>query len=410
MAVATSRVEEIAARYELLKAHLNERQRRLWAGAEAKSIGHGGVHAVSSATGMSINTVRSGREELETPDPERPPALEQQRRAGAGRPTAPEAQPGLVEALDQLVEPVTRGEPTSPLRWTSKSTSKLAQELTQAGHPVSPNTVGRLLKEAGYSLQSTQKRLEGQTHPDRDAQFAYIAQTSATYLEAGWPVLSVDTKNKELVGNFKAKGVEWQPTGQPVPVQAYDFPSLAEGKAVPYGIYDIFHNEGWVSVGISADTASFAVQTLRTWYERMGQERFGRSPRLMLTADSGGSNSARSRLWKLQLQHFADETGMEITVLHYPPGTSKWNKIEHRMFNHITLNWRGRPLTSFEVIVQCIAATTTSKGLRIQAALDQTIYEKGIKVTDAQMKQLHIERHQFHGDWNYTIKPKNTST
>lgn len=410
MAVATSRVEEIAARYELLKAHLNERQRRLWAGAEAKSIGHGGVHAVSSATGMSINTVRSGREELETPDPERPPALEQQRRAGAGRPAAPEAQPGLIEALDRLVEPVTRGEPTSPLRWTSKSTAKLAQELTQAGHPVSPNTVGRLLKEAGYSLQSTQKRLEGQTHPDRDAQFAYIAQTSATYLEAGCPVLSVDTKNKELVGNFKAKGVEWQPTGQPVPVHAYDFPSLAEGKAVPYGIYDIFHNEGWVSVGISADTASFAVQTLRTWYERMGQERFGRSPRLMLTADSGGSNSARSRLWKLQLQHFADETGMEITVLHYPPGTSKWNKIEHRMFNHITLNWRGRPLTSFEVIVQCIAATTTSKGLRIQAALDQTIYEKGIKVTDAQMKQLHIERHQFHGDWNYTIKPRNASS
>lgn len=409
MAVAAARVEEIATRYEFLKAHLTERQRRLWAGAEAKSVGHGGVHAVSSATGMSINTVRAGREELSAPDPQMPPGFERQRRAGAGRPPVTQTQPELTEALDQLVEPVTRGEPTSPLRWTSKSTTKLAEELTKAGHPVSPNTVGSLLKEAGYSLQSTKKRFEGKTHPDRDAQFYYIAKTSAAYLAAGLPVLSVDTKNKELVGNFKAKGVEWQPKGQPVEVNAYDFPSLAQGKAVPYGVYDVLNNEGWVSVGISADTAQFAVQTVRTWHERMGQERFGAIDKLILTADSGGSNSARSRLWKLQLQKFADETGIEVTVLHYPPGTSKWNKIEHRMFSHITLNWRARPLTSFEVIVQCIAATTTSKGLRIEAALDENVYEKGTKVTDAQMKELNLHRHLFHGDWNYTIKPRNPS-
>lgn len=407
MAVAQAIIDGIAERYAELGQHLTERQRRLWAGCEAKVIGHGGLRAVSRATGMSTNTVKAGILELVGQSGSLDlPASGRQRRPGGGRPRAEDKDPGLVDALDSLVEPVTRGEPTSPLRWSAKSASALARELTANGHPVGVDVVCRLLKEQGYSLQSNRKRHEGKQHPDRDAQFYYINNTCRAHLEAGLPVVSVDTKAKELVGNFANNGREWQPKGQPVEVEAYDFPSKAVGKAVPYGVYDIVNNEGWVSVGINKDTAQLAVNTLDQWWRRMGQERFEGAAHLLVTCDNGGSNSSRARLWKTEVQRFANETGLWVTVLHYPPGTSKWNKIEHRMFNHITMNWRGRPLVSFEVVVNCIASTSTSTGLKIEAALDETLYKTGIKVSDKEMNLLNINRHRFHGDWNYTIKPQ----
>ncbi len=407
MAVSAPVVKGIAHRYNRLQRHLNERQRRLWAGAEADAIGHGGITAVSRATGMSPNTVRTGLRELRGSDEQSaPPATQRSRRPGSGRPTLTSTDPQLLDALDKMVEPATRGDPQSPLRWTSKSTQNLSQALTEQGHSVSARTVATLLKEQDYSLQSTRKRYEGRQHPDRDAQFCYLAQCAQAHLDRGQPVVSVDTKKKELVGNFKNGGHEWHPSGEPVEVSAYDFRSLAMGKAVPYGIYDVHHNEGWVSVGQSADTAEFAVQTLRTWWEQMGKARYPDATELLITADSGGSNGYRPRLWKWELQGFCNETSLKITVLHYPPGTSKWNRIEHRMFNHITMNWRGRPLTSFETVVECIADTSTSSGLTIHAARDEDTYETGIKITDREMAQLNISRHQFHGEWNYTFSPQ----
>lgn len=405
MKVPDSVVDDVARRFSHVGGHLNERQRRLWAAAEAECIGQGGITAVFRATGMARSTIRRGVDELGDAEPDlEAPASERSRRPGAGRPAKSE-DTALLKALDALVEPVTRGDPTSPLRWTSKSTSKLAKELTRQGHEVSPNTVATILKKQGYSLQSTRKRDEGSRHPDRDAQFCYLAEQAQSRLDREQPVISVDTKAKELVGNFKAPGQEWQPNGQPVEVNAYDFPSLGEGKAVPYGVYDVAGDEGWVSVGTNADTSELAVQAIRTWWERMGCARYPSAEELLITADCGGSNGYRVRLWKRELQHLSDETGLTITVLHYPPGTSKWNRIEHRMFNHITMNWRGRPLTSFETVVETIANTRTSTGLEIQAELDPQTYERGIKVSDDEMQALHITRHPFHGEWNYTIRP-----
>lgn len=405
--VTEETIEEISKRYEALKEHLNERQVRLWAGAEAQTIGHGGLTAVARATGLSAQTVKAGLEELEEwrkkPEEEKISAIERQRKAGGGRQKAQDKMPGLLEALNRLIEPTTRGEPDSPLRWTTKSTTNLAKALRDQGYEVSADTVGRLLKEQDYSLQSTRKRFEGKQHPDRDAQFQYIAKKSQEYMDEAQPVVSVDTKNKQLVGNFQAKGREWQKEGQPIEVEAYDFASMAEGKAVPYGVYELQNNEGWVSVGMSANTAEFAVNTLEQWYQQMGRERFPNATKLLVTADSGGANGSRNRLWKSRLQEFANRTGLEVTVLHYPPGTSKWNKIEHRMFNHITMNWRGRPLTSFEVIVQCIAQTTTSQGLHIRSALDQNTYNTGIQITPSEMSELSLVPHSFHPEWNYTF-------
>lgn len=399
---------DIAARYERIRPHLNERQRRLWAGNEAEALGWGGIGTVAKALQMSYRRVSQGKSELIDEDSAfEGPATEQIRLRGGGRKRLEDKDPGLLDALERLVTPATRGDPTSPLRWTSKSTEKLAEELTGQNHPISPDVVGRILKEQGYSLQSTRKRYEGSDHPDRDLQFGYLAEMAQAQLDRGGPVISVDTKNKELVGNFQRKGQEWHPKGHPPEVEAYDFPSLSEGKAVPYGVYDVLNNEGWVSVGISRDTAEFAVNSIRTWWHKMGHERFEDAQSIVITADCGGSNSYRTRLWKAQLQQLADELGMSITVLHYPPGTSKWNRIEHRMFNHITMNWRGRPLTSFQCVVECIANTTTSTGLSIQAELDETIYEKGIKVSDQEMAAINIRRHEFHGEWNYTISPSN---
>ncbi len=410
MAVSPEIVQGIAQRYQHLKPHLNERQRRLWAGSEALSVGHGGLRAVSVATGMSVNTVKVGLKELTHPETAlAAPADQHIRRPGGGRPPAEVKDPALLAALDALVEPVTRGDPESPLRWTAKSTQKLAAALAAQDHHVSAPKVARLLKAQNYSLQSNRKRFEGKRHPDRDGQFQHIHATVTAFLKKQQPVLSVDTKKKELIGNFRATGQEWQPSGQPVEVEAYDFPSLAVGKAVPYGIYDLLHDEGWVSVGISADTAEFAVETLRQWHRRMGATRFPEATEVLITADCGGSNSSRGRLWKWELQRFANETGLAVKVMHYPPGTSKWNKIEHRMWNHVTMNWRGRPLTSFQVVVDCIAETTTRTGLQLEAALDENPYEKGRKITDKQMAQIQISRDDFHGEWNYTIRPNDKS-
>jgi transposase len=349
--------------------------------------------------------VHLGLKELRNPEQALDaPATKRMRRSGAGRPSKID-DPELRAALDALVEPDTRGDPTSPLRWTSKSLTALAKALKEKGFSISPNSVGTMLKNAGYSLQSTRKRMEGKQHPDRDAQFRYLGEQAQARLGRNQPVISVDTKAKELVGNFKAKGKEWQPGGEPVEVNAYDFPSLGEGKAVPYGVYDVAGNEGWVSVGTNADTSEFAVQSVRTWWDRMGKARYPDAEELLITADCGGSNGYRTRLWKRELQGLADEIGLSITVLHYPPGTSKWNRIEHRMFNHITMNWRGRPLLTFETVVECIANTRTSMGLEINAALDERTYEKGIKVTKEEMEAINISRHAFHGEWNYTIHP-----
>jgi len=399
--------KSLSEQYAQIRPHLNERQRRLWAGSEALKLGFGGLSALSRATGMSINTIKAGKRELEQPETAlAEPATTRVRRPGGGRKSATQKDPGLLPALDALVEPATRGDPMSPLRWTSKSTQKLADALVEQGHPVSPDTVARLLKAENYSLQATRKSFEGSKHPDRDGQFEYIARLAQSQLEKEQPVLSIDTKKKELVGNFQNKGQEWQPKGEPEKVNAYDFPSLAEGKAVPYGIYDVLHNEGWVSVGISADTSEFAVSTIECWWEKMGKERYEDADEIVLTADCGGSNSARTWLWKWEIQRLSNRLQKPITVLHYPPGTSKWNRIEHRMFNHISMNWRGRPLTNFTCIVESIANTTTSTGLRIRAELDQTIYKTGKKPSRQQMDTINIRRHEFHGEWNYTISPQ----
>jgi len=398
----------IGERYRLLNAQgaLDERTRRLWAAAEARSAGWGGLAAVVRATGISESTVLRGLADL---DSEKRPAPGRVRRH-PGRTPILERESGLAEHLERLVDPVTRGDPESPLRWTSKSGAKLAEALRDMGHDVVERTVLRLLKAKGYSLQANQKTREGSQHPDRDAQFAHISETVSEALAAGEPVISVDAKKRELVGDFKAVGREFQPSGRPVEVRGHDFKDKQLGPAIPYGVYDLATDEGWVSVGITADTAQFAVSTIISWWEHLGNDRYPSAETLTITADSGGSNNPRTRLWRHELQRLADSTGLRIGVCHFPPGTSKWNKIEHRMFSFVSLNWRGKPLESLEIIVNLIAATTTNTGLKIYARLDDQNYERGIDITDDQLATVSITRHAFHGDWNYTVIPSHTQS
>ncbi|MEA2438536.1 MAG: hypothetical protein QOF65_3092 [Thermoleophilaceae bacterium] len=385
---------------------LDERGRRLWAAAEARSAGRGGIAAVVRATGIAESTVLRGLADLKSGELPAPGKVRRHR----GRVPILEREPGLAEALERLVDPVTRGDPESPLRWTSKSAAKLAAALREMGHDVVDRTVLRLLKAQGYSLQANKKTREGASHPDRDAQFAHINQTVAAAIAAGQPVISVDTKKRELVGDFKAVGRELQPKGQPVEVRGHDFKDKQLGHAIPYGVYDLVADEGWVSVGITRDTAQFAVNSILSWWQHLGRKRYPHARTLTITADCGGSNSSRTRLWKLELQRLADQTGLQIVVCHFPPGTSKWNKIEHRMFSFVSLNWRGKPLESLEVIIELIAATTTNTGLKIYARLDDSTYEKGIEVSDDQLAAVRITRDAFHGEWNYAISPALTKS
>ncbi len=391
----------LAEKVATLFPHLNEKQRRLCAAAEARALGHGGISRVARASGLSRPTIYQGLRDLaDAPTPDRV------RRPGAGRPPIQDRDPALPAALDALVEPTTRGDPASPLRWTCKSTRQLAAALRAQGHPVSHSTVADLLRAADYSLQAPSKTLEGGDHPDRDAQFRYLNGQVAAFQAAGQPVVSVDTTKQELVGTFKNGGREWRPTGRPERVNVHDFPDPALGKAIPYGIYDVTANTGWVTVGQDHDTASFAVGALGRWWEAVGRPTYPRATRLLICADGGGSNGARLRLWKAELQRFADTTGLAVTVCHLPPGTSKWNKIEHRLFAHITMNWRGRPLVSHEVVVELIGATTTEAGLRVRAERDTATYPTNVAVPDATMAALALARHDFHGEWNYTIRPR----
>ncbi|MER7598471.1 ISAzo13 family transposase [Streptomyces hydrogenans] len=398
---------QLALKFQVLFPHLNERQRRLMMGAEARILGHGGIRAVARAAQVSETTVRKGVDELEAgAEP-----LGRVRRPGGGRKRAAEVDPGLRPALLALVEPDMRGDPMSPLRWTTKSTRRLAGELTGRGHHISADTVADLLREEGFSLQANAKTLEGRRHPDRDARFCYINDRAKEHMGAGDPVISVDTKKKELVGQYKNGGREWHPKGLPAQVRTHDFlDRQGPGKAIPYGIYDIAANTGWVSVGTDHDTAAFAVASIRRWWQARGSRDYPRATRLLITADAGGSNGYRTRAWKTELAALAAETGLEITVCHMPPGTSKWNKIEHRLFSHISMNWRGRPLTSHDVIVNSIKATTTHTGLTVHAELDPSTYDTGIKVTDTDIDALPIHRHRFHGDWNYTLYPQRDDT
>jgi Rhodopirellula transposase DDE domain len=393
----------LAEKFATLFPHLNEKQRRLCAAAEARALGHGGIARVARAAGLSRPTIYQGLRDLAgEPTPGRV------RRPGGGRPSVQDRAPGLQAALDALIEPDTRGDPESPLRWTCKSTRQLAAALTAQGHPVSHSTVADLLRAAEYSLQAPSKTLEGSGHPDRDAQFRYIAEQTTTFQAAGRPVISVDTKKKELVGAFKNGGREWQPKGEPELVNVHDFPDPAVGKAIPYGVYDVTHNTGWVTVGQDHDTAGFAVATIGRWWEAVGQPTYPQATHLLICADGGGSNGSRTRLWKAELQRFATATGVGVTVCHLPPGTSKWNKIEHRLFAHISLNWRGRPLVSHEVAVHLIGSTTTRTGLRVRAERDTNPYPTKVKVSDAEMAALHLAPHPFHGEWNYTIHPQSS--
>ncbi len=381
---------------------LNERSRRRWAAAEARSAGPGGIAAVVRVTDISESTVRRGLEELAG---EEELTAGRIRRAGAGRPSVLQSNPGLEGDLDRLIDPVTRGDPESPLRWTSKSGAKLAESLREMGHEVVDRTVLRLLKAKGYSLQANKKTREGAQHPDRDEQFEYINQTVSEAIAAGEPVISVDAKKRELIGDFKAVGREFEPKGKPIEVRGHDFKDKQLGHAIPYGVYDLTADEGWVSVGITSDTAQFAINTIISWWENLGKARYPNTQMLTITADSGGSNNPRTRLWRHELQRLADTTGLQIQVCHFPPGTSKWNKIEHRMFSFVSLNWRGKPLESLEVIISLIAATKTSTGLKLYAQLDQGTYERGLEITDDQLAAVNITQHAFHGDWNYTINP-----
>ena len=397
-------MEQVRARYLQVAATLDERGRRAVAASEALALGWGGVSAVSRATGLSRATIGLGIKELRGTVASA--ASGRVRRPGGGRKRTAAQDPAVVPALEQLVEPTTRGDPESPLRWTCKSVRKLAAELCRRGHQVSHQWVATTLQQLGYSLQANRKTREGGDHPDRDAQFAHINQTAAAFLAAGEPVISVDAKKKELVGDFKNGGREWQPKGEPEAVRVYDFPIKELGRVTPYGVYDLAANDGWVSVGIDHDTATFAVATIRRWWERVGRARYPRAQQLLITADGGGSNGSRTRLWKRELQAWADASGLAITVCHYPPGTSKWNKIEHRLFAFITQNWRGRPLVSYAVILNLIAGTTTATGMSVQSYLDTDAYPVGVTVSDAEMDALHIERDPFHPDWNYTIRPR----
>lgn len=383
---------------------MDERMRRCWAGIEAESLGDGGIAIVERATGMSRTTIRAGRDELRGGIENA--AVVQVRRPGGGRPRLEELNPGLITDLESLVEPMTLGDPESPLRWTTKSTRKLAAELTERGTPISPQKVGELLFLMGYRLQAVQKTREGTEHPDRNAQFEFINDRVEAYQARDAPVISVDTKKKELVGDFANKGREWQPMSEPVPVRVHDFIDKDLGKVIPYGVYDLARNEGWVNVGIDHDTPEFAVASIARWWSQMGRKVYEKATELLITADAGGSNAYRSRVFKTELQEFADRTGLTIGVSHFPPGTSKWNKIEHRMFCHITENWRGRPLVDHETIVQLIGATRTTTGLRVRAKLDERAFPKGVEVTDEELAEVNLIRNAFHGEWNYTIAPR----
>jgi Rhodopirellula transposase DDE domain len=404
-------IEQIESKFRSLASVLDERARRHWAATEARAYGWGGVSAVSDATGMSPNTIRKGLAELaarqDDPDAEVTSRL---RKPGGGRKRLTETDPQLSVELDRLVAPLTRGDPQSALRWTCKSTSHLAQALSQQGHPISARAVAQLLNTAGYSLQGNRKTLEGSAHPDRNAQFEHINAKVKRFQQRGQPVISVDTKKKELVGPYKNSGREWQRKGEPERVDVHDFPDPELGKVIPYGVFDLSRNEGWVSVGIDHDTAQFAAQAIGRWWHKMGNKRYPGAAALLITADGGGSNGSRCRLWKVALQSLAGRLGLPIHVCHFPPGTSKWNKIEHRMFSHITQNWRGRPLVSHEVIVNLIANTTTQAGLRIRAELDRGKYPTGIKITDAELASLNLKPDNFHGDWNYAVTPERKKT
>jgi len=398
-------IENLKTKFSEILPLLNERQRRFVALAEAKSLGHGGIKAVSEASGLSRRSierakVEAGKDGLLPSSPK-----QRVRRPGGGRKKLVEHDPGLLKALNELVDPETRGDPMSPLRWTSKSTVKLSRELKNAGYKISANTVAGLLKQAGYSLQSVRKKLEGASHEDRDLQFRFINDSVARFQERGHPVVSIDAKKKELIGTFHNKGREWQPKGEPEGANTHDFMDKELGKVTPYGVFDIASNEGWVSVGIDHDTAQFATETIRRWWEEMGQERYPEAKQLLITADGGGSNGVRLRLWKKCLQKLATTTGLEIHVRHFPPGTSKWNKIEHRLFAQITKNWRGRSLLSRQVVVNLIGSTTTQSGLKVRAALDENTYPIKQKVSDEEMAAIKITREEFHGEWNYSIRP-----
>jgi transposase len=389
-------------RFELLAPSLDERTRRLVAAAEAVALGWGGVSRVSQATGVSRRAISQGITEL--PEP-RVPGTGRVRRPGGGRKRTVAQDPTLLADLERLVEPLSRGDPESPLRWTCKSLHRLAEELNRQGHKTSHRMVGELLRVLGYRLQANHKTLEGGNHPDRNAQFEHLNETVAQYLGAGDPVISVDTKKKELVGDFKNGGRELRPKGDPELVRMHDFVIPELGRANPYGVYDVTQNAGWVSVGTDHDTAAFAVASIRRWWQSMGRAQYPQTQHLLITADGGGSNGSRVRLWKVELQKLADETGLALAVCHLPPGTSKWNKIEHRLFSFISQNWRGKPLVSHEVIVNLIAATTTQTGLRVRCELDQTTYPPGEKISDDDLAQVNIRRDDFHGEWNYTILP-----
>ena len=398
-------IKNIQNKYKSFLPYLNERTRRIWAAIEATTLGYGGVSAVAAATGLSRNTIAAGMRELQN-NKGKAVVPVQIRQPGAGRKLVEEIDSTILEALESLVEPTTRGDPQSSLRWTCKSVTKLAEELQRLGHQVCPKTVYNLLQAMNYSLQSNRKTTEGSTHPDRDKQFEHIANTVTRFQQRHRPVISVDTKKKELVGNYKNTGQEWQPKRQPTEVNIHDFVDPKLGKVITYGVYDLSLNQGFVSVGIDHDTAEFAVESIRHWWYEMGKSLYPRSKHLLITADGGGSNGNRNRLWKLKLQELADETGLTIHVCHFPPGTSKWNQIEHRMFCHITTNWRGRPLTSRQVVVNLIGHTMTQSGLEITAMLDENCYNVGIQVTEQEFESIAIHKSRFHGDWNYQINPR----
>lgn len=400
-------LEDLRAKYRGLAPALTERTRRLWAATEARALGHGGIALVERATGISRSTIVRGLQELRVS-----PALpaERTRRAGGGRKAMVAHDPTLGRDLEGLVEPTAAGAPDAPLRWTSKSVRRLADELAAMGHRVSYHLVGTLLHAQGYTLQANRKTREGTSHPDRDAQFRYLNDQVRRCQRHRQPAISVDTKKKELVGDFKNAGRPWRPSGQPEPVRVHDFVIEGQGKAIPYGVYDLHRNEGWVSVGLTHDTASFAVHTIGRWWQMMGRPAYPQARRLLVTADAGGSNGPQTRLWKWELQQLANDTGLAITVCHFPPGTSKWNKIEPRLFSHIALNWRGQPLTSLAVIVSLIGATTTEAGLHVRSEIDPGTYAQGVSISDAQLATVRLRRHAFHGDWNYTIRPHRPKT
>ncbi|MEZ6100898.1 MAG: ISAzo13 family transposase [Pirellulaceae bacterium] len=397
-------IDGLERKFNMLAGDLDERGRRRWAASEALELGYGGITAVSLATGLSDRTIRTGIKELGSCNPM--PST-RQRRTGGGRKPLEIDQPDLINAIDRLVEPTERGDPQSPLRWTCKSLNNLQRELRSQGYQVGRTKISKILRSLGYSLQGNRKTREGGDHPDRNAQFEHIARRVRACRRGGRPAVSVDTKKKETLGKKANVGREYRPKGEPLEVDTHDFPDKELGKAIPYGVYDMETNEAWVSVGISRDTAEFAVEAIRRWWHRLGKKRYRKPKRLLITADSGGSNGHRNRLWKYELQRLADQTGMIIEVCHYPPGTSKWNKIEHRLFCHITRNWRGVPLENHQVVVSLVSSTRTDEGLEVHCRLDAKDYPKGRKITDDQMKTIRIKRNTFHGDWNYEIQPRN---